>query len=71
MKVSWGGNDLTDCVALLASQDKIMLRVMPSPVRVDFVVPATLATPFALEIRANRVEGPDSSVIWISLRLAD
>ncbi len=66
MKVSWGGNDLTDCVALLASQDKIMLRVSPSPVRVDFIVPTTAVTPFPVEIRANRIEGPKSGDIRVS-----
>jgi hypothetical protein len=62
MKVRWGGNEMTDCVALLASQDKIMLRIVPSPVRVDFSLPATLTTPIAVEIRDNRVGSSDSDI---------
>ena len=66
MKVIWGGNELTDCVALLASNDKIMLSVLPSPVRVDFIVPATIATPFPVEIRSNRVTGSGSSDVRVA-----
>ena len=58
MKVSWGGNEMTDCVALLGLQEKVMLRVLPSPVRVDLIVPVTETTPFPVEIRGNQVSTP-------------
>jgi len=67
MKVSWGGNEMTDCVALLASPDNgTMLQVSLSPVRVTFRLPATPVTAFAVEIRDNRAAGPNSSDLRIS-----
>jgi hypothetical protein len=66
MKVSWGGNELTDCAALLAMQDKIMLQVLPSPVRVNFSLPTNPVTPVSIEIRDNRIVSSDSGEFHVS-----
>jgi hypothetical protein len=66
MKVSWASNEFKDCVALLAARDQIMLQVWSSPLRVDFVVPATPLTPSPLEIRGNRVANADTSNVRVS-----
>jgi hypothetical protein len=78
MKVIWGGNDFIDCVALLGNS--VVLQVLsPSPVRINFSLPASPLTPVPVEIRDNVVvtgadhirvfsESHDSvAVIWQSL----
>ena len=60
MKVCWGGNDLIDCVNLLAWRDQLVLRVSSSPIRVDLKVPAS--APYSeLEIQGNDLIAPTVS----------
>ena len=60
MKVYWGGNDLIDCVDLLAWSDRLVLRVSSSPVRVDLKVPAS-EPHTELEIHDNDLIAPTVS----------
>ena len=60
MRVTWGGNDLIDCVALLAWGDQVVLRVSSSPIRVDLKVPSA-ASDSGLEIQGNELITPTVS----------
>jgi hypothetical protein len=75
MRVSWGGNDFVDCVALLGNS--VTLQVVSlSPIRINFRLPSSVDTPDPVEIRDNTViaggdhirvfsASPDSiAVIW-------
>ena len=59
MIVVWGGNRLTDCVALLSWNDRTVLRIATSPIRLDFFVPPGISNGTQpLEIVENQLVAP-------------